>query len=183
MKLKNFFLASLIAVSAPTFASDTAEYRINLDFLNPEELSVELVDQSGAPIPGVQNVTMTPQIGESIEYLVADGLFSNNKLKTNNPSQAFKLTRTLSPLNLDDKSVEVDPLNTYKKSFLNVDTTCDEQHEQWGFSVSDNTVISVTSTMPGGLSEICSADVAYEFESLKSGQYSSTLTLDISPSL
>ncbi|MCS0038323.1 hypothetical protein NB607_15240 [Vibrio alginolyticus] len=181
MNLNKAVLTSLIAVSAPIFAADTATYVIELGHTEVQEVGVQLTDADGNPIQATQQVALTKGPGFDGDSLKAADLLDKALLKSNDPTQDYEVVRTLSPLTFDGVAT-VPNLSSNKLTIANAD--CDETFTQLNSTVFDNGSPQLTTTLSAGNARLCSTSVDFEFSDvLTVGEYASTLTFEISPAL
>ncbi|HBN6293900.1 TPA: hypothetical protein L3M97_001792 [Vibrio parahaemolyticus] len=183
MIFKKAGLLSIILISTPTLAADTASYAVNLSHLHEAQLSLNLTDASGNPIPGVQNISLIPDSNSSV--LEANRILEGSKLKSNARLQEYKITRTLSPIHFNNQWMDyTHPQTTFISSHISMNTNdCDERAGELQLDWPHNTDATFTSTMPAGSTSICSTNIAYKLKTLHAGRYNGYLNLHITPKL
>lgn len=178
-------LLSIILISAPTLAADTASYAVELSHLHEAQLSLHLTDASGNPIPEVQNISLTAETSTPGRvFLEANRILEGSKLKSNHRLQAYTIKRTLKPINFNHTWMDhTHPESSYISAHISrsIDD-CDEvgySSLEWTW----NTDAHFTTEMPAGLTSMCSTNISYQLKKIKAGAYTGALTLHITPKL
>lgn len=165
-----------------TSISHSIEYRVNLFAQVPSELSLELIDSDGAPLPAYFSIMLDQS--ESNIYktyqLTTRSLFAGAQLKTNTEGIVFKVTRTLSPVVSEAKNLE----NFIGSSiYTTVNSNCNEDSTSFASTFGPNNIsIQSQSAITGG--RLCGTNIYHHFKSpIRPGLYQSEFILKIGPLL
>lgn len=165
-----------------TFTAHSVEYRVNLFAEVPSELTLELIDSNGTPLPDYFSVMLEQSETNVYKtyHLTTKSLFDGSKLKTNTQGVVFRVTRTLSPLVSEAKNLE----NFIGSNiYTAVNSTCDEDSTSFASTFGPNN-ISIQSQSAITEGRICGTDIYHHFKSpIRSGLYTSEFILKIDPLL
>ncbi|WP_375058670.1 hypothetical protein ACEZDF_12810 [Vibrio alginolyticus] len=187
MKLQKTTISTLVAAlafSASSLAAGaTNTYEVELTKTVESSLSVQLIDDSGTPLPATQNVELLHAENGTNYYLQAKDFINGLKIESNEGADAvFEITRTLSPLSFNGSS-DVPGLSSNNMGILQNTNSCTENYKTNAeFSTNNGSVALKTTLQNGG--RLCDTSVLFRFgSSLEAGDYASTLTIDVNPSL
>ncbi|MCS0003175.1 hypothetical protein NB620_23190 [Vibrio alginolyticus] len=165
-----------------TLTAHSIEYRVDLFAEVPSELTLELIDSDGTPLPSYFSIML--EQSESNVYktyqLNTRSLFSGAQLKTNTQGIVFKITRTLSSLVSGEKNLE----NFIGSSiFTTVNSNCNEDTTSFASTFGHNNIsIQSQSTITEG--RLCGTNIYHHFKSpIRPGLYRSEFILKIGPFL